>query len=66
MQDQAVEVGNGYDPGLCANSTRGKQKIVKNREDKDTLLICLQENEVYNWKRTDGKEHIKYKLKYQY
>ena len=53
-QDQAVEISSGYDPGLCASSNRGKLKTVKNREDKDTLLICSEENGVYKWKVTDG------------
>jgi hypothetical protein len=51
-----VEISSGYDPGLCANSTRGKLKMVKNREDKDTLLVCFQENGVYMWKMTDGRK----------
>ena len=56
-QAQAVEIKNGYDPGLCANSSHGKLKIVKNREDKDTLLVCFQEQGVYKWKMTDGEKH---------
>jgi hypothetical protein len=28
---------------------------VKDRENNDRLLICAEENDIYNWKTTDGE-----------
>ena len=54
-QDQRLDVETGNDPGPCNKDNHGKLKLVKNREDDDRLLVCLQEKRVFNWKATDGE-----------
>ena len=50
-----MDVETGYDPGPCSNTNHGKLKLAKNRENKDRLLICSEEEGVFKWIRTDGK-----------
>ena len=50
-----MDVETGYDPGPCSNTNHGKLKLAKNRENKDRLLVCSEEEGVFKWIRTDGK-----------
>ena len=50
-----VNVRQNYDPGSCSKSNHGDLILVKDRENRDTLLICTENNGVYNWKTTDSK-----------
>ncbi|XP_028416631.1 uncharacterized protein LOC114540704 [Dendronephthya gigantea] len=53
-ENDAVDIVTGYDPGLCNKTNHGKLKLVKNREDEDSLFICSQVKGVFKWKSTDG------------
>ena len=52
---QKAKLENGYDPGKCNQSNHATFIVVKDRENNDRLLICAEENDVYNWKTTDGE-----------
>lgn len=48
---------HGHNPaGICNKTNHGKLKLVKNREDEDSLLICSQIKGVFKWKTTDNKK----------
>ncbi|CAB4015633.1 Hypothetical predicted protein, partial [Paramuricea clavata] len=51
-----AKLENGYDPGKCNQSNHARFIVVKDRENNDRLLICAEENDVYNWKTTDGSD----------
>ena len=48
----------GYDPGKCDQDSHGKLIMIKDRQNKDKLLVCAEENQGYIWKTTDGKYSI--------
>ena len=50
-----LTVRNTYDPGSCSTSNHGELILVKDRENKDTILVCTEDNGVYNWKTTDSE-----------
>ena len=49
-----VTVRDNYDPGSCSKSNHGDLILVKDRENKDTMLICTEGNGVYKWQTTDS------------
>ena len=52
---QMVTVRNTHDPGKCSKSNHGELILVKDRENRDTVLICTEDNDVYSWKTTDSE-----------
>ncbi len=48
-----VNVRESYDPGSCSRSNHGDLTLVKDRENRDILLVCTESNGAYNWKTTD-------------
>ncbi|CAB4043773.1 Hypothetical predicted protein, partial [Paramuricea clavata] len=51
-----VTVRNTHDPGKCSKSSHGELILVKDRENRDTVLICTEDNGVYSWKTTDNSK----------
>ena len=50
-----LTVRKTHDPGSCSKSNHGELILVKDRESRDTVLVCTEDNEVYSWKTTDSK-----------
>ena len=55
---QKLTVRKSHDPGNCSESNHGEMILVKDRENKDTILVCTEDNGNYAWKTTDSKFHI--------
>ena len=51
---QLLKVRDNYDPGNCGKSNHGELIVVKDRENKDTILVCTEDKAVYTWKTTEG------------
>lgn len=56
--EQKLTVRQSHDPGNCSQSNHGEIILVKDRENKDTILVCTEDNGNYAWKTTDSKFHI--------
>jgi hypothetical protein len=54
--EQLLRVREYYDPGSCAKVNHGEIILVKDRENKDTILVCTEEEGTYSWKTTEGIE----------
>ena len=50
-----LTVRKTHDPGSFSKSNHGELILVKDRENRDTVLVCTEDNEVYSWKTTDSK-----------
>ena len=50
-----LTIRNTHDPGTCSKSNHGDLILVKDRENKDTILVCTEDNGLYGWKTTDSK-----------
>ncbi|XP_028405295.1 uncharacterized protein LOC114527801 [Dendronephthya gigantea] len=53
---KSLTVRDSYNPGTCAKANRGELVLVKDRENKDTILVCTEDEGVYTWKTTDGSK----------
>ena len=51
---KVLKVRNYHDPGTCAKTNHGALILVKDRENKDAIVICTEEEGVYRWKTTEG------------
>lgn len=51
---QLLTVRDNYDPGSCGESNHGELIVVKDRQNKDTILVCTEDQAVYTWKTTEG------------
>lgn len=40
---------------MCDKSIHGEEMLVKDRENKEKLIICSDDDGVYLWKATDGR-----------
>ena len=49
-----LRVRNTYDPGSCSKSNHGELILVKDRENRDTILVCTEDKGIYSWKTTDN------------
>ena len=44
----------------CNNTNQGTQLLYNNRMGNDQTLICVKENDVYQWKFLDGKNNVNF------
>ncbi|XP_028405398.1 uncharacterized protein LOC114527885 isoform X2 [Dendronephthya gigantea] len=51
---KVLKVRNYHDPGTCAKSNHGELILVKDRENKDTIVVCTEDAGIYSWKTTEG------------
>ncbi|XP_028403464.1 uncharacterized protein LOC114526145 [Dendronephthya gigantea] len=51
-----LTVRKNHDPGSCSESNHGELKLVKDRENRDTILVCTEFDEVFSWKTTDNSK----------
>lgn len=51
---KSVKVLDGNDPGSCDKSNHADEVLVRDRENKEKILICTEENGIYLWRTTDG------------
>ena len=59
-----VTVRDNYDPGSCSKSNHGDLILVKDRENRDTMLICTEGNGVYKWQTTGSMFILNYSIKF--
>ena len=52
---QGIPAVNSYDPGTCDEKTHGHEVLVKDRDDEEIILICVENKDVYQWRPMDGK-----------
>ncbi|XP_028405278.1 uncharacterized protein LOC114527785 [Dendronephthya gigantea] len=55
---ESLTVRDSYDPGTCARSNRGELVLVKDREDKDAIVMCTEDKGIYSWKTTEGSKPL--------
>ena len=55
LLQQNLTVRKSHNPGNCSEAHHGEIILVKDRENKDTILVCTEDNGNYAWKTTDSK-----------
>ena len=55
LLQQNLKVRKSHNPGNCSEPNHGEIILVKDRENKDTILVCTEDNGNYAWKKTDSK-----------
>ncbi|XP_028411770.1 uncharacterized protein LOC114534514 [Dendronephthya gigantea] len=51
---------NPYDPGICTEEKRGKFVVVKDYNDDDKILGCVQHDGKYQWEMINGHSYGNY------
>ena len=55
LLQQNLTIRKSHNPGNCSEPNHGEIILVKDRENKDTILVCTEDNGNYAWKTTDSK-----------
>ncbi|XP_028411771.1 uncharacterized protein LOC114534515 [Dendronephthya gigantea] len=51
---------NPYDPGICTKKKRGKFVVVKDYNDDDKILACVQHDGKFQWEMINGHSYGNY------
>ena len=49
-----IHQANPYDPGKCTEKKRGNFVVVKDRNDDDQIVVCVQRHGRYRWDMING------------
>lgn len=52
---QKIKMVKGNDPGSCDKKNEGGVLLVRDRQQKQKLLLCTKDKGVFRWTMVDGK-----------
>ncbi|XP_028403369.1 uncharacterized protein LOC114526068 isoform X2 [Dendronephthya gigantea] len=53
-----LPVRRTLETGSCSKSNHGEMILVKDRKNKDAIIVCTENNEVFSWRKTDNSKPL--------